>query len=127
MTFTRRTKSYAMVLPIFLLCFVTSGNPCLAHEGPEPVAKWSFSKTQVDGRALKAVIGPDATVKGAIRFEQINERGVIHFDGTTTCIYVGDRKDESLRGVLPKKRFTVAALVDITSSLRRARSMRSGS
>ena len=83
-----------------------------AHEGPDPLAHWSFtSRSVVDGK-VKARIGPDGVINGRTRLLSDDFGESLEFTGwKSDCVIADDIAN--LRDALPTEAITVSAWVTI--------------
>ncbi len=82
------------------------------HDGPDPVAHWTFNESSQNGLTLKARLGPDGKFSEAPRFasDPLGQSAI--FNGRTTeCLLAAGQMPPG--GVLPKRDMTVSAIVAI--------------
>jgi len=83
-----------------------------AHDGPDPISHWYFTKGTVADGKVKARLGLDAKIHGAPRLVEDNYGSALRFDGAQDFLVIGEG-DREVRDYLPSKIFTVAAWVAI--------------
>lgn len=86
--------------------------PSHAHQGPDPLAHWSFNSRSVEGDLVRARIGPDAVLEGGARVVSDAEGECVDFSGRGSLAVVAkDLKD--VADVLPQEAMTISAWVAI--------------
>ncbi len=83
-----------------------------AHDGPDPVSHWFFTKSTVLDGKVKARLGLDATIHGAPKLVDDNHGAALRFDGTQDALVIGEGSRE-VRDYLPSRLLTVAAWVTV--------------
>lgn len=83
-----------------------------AHDGPDPLSHWHFTKTTVDGGRVKARLGMDAKIHGAPQLVEDKLGSALHFDGAQDCLVIGEG-ERAFRDYLPSRNFTASAWVTI--------------
>ena len=83
-----------------------------AHEGPDPVAHWYFTKNTVANGRVKARLGPDAIIKGSPRLVHDRFGSALQFDGAQDRLVVTSNVGE-IGAPLPTRYMTVAAWVTV--------------
>jgi hypothetical protein len=86
--------------------------PALAHDGPDPLSHWYFTKGTVKDGKVKARLGLDAKVHGAPVLVEDNLGSALRFDGAQDCLIIGEGERNG-RDYLPSRNFTVSAWVAI--------------
>lgn len=84
----------------------------LAHEGPDPVAHWQFSKTSVEGGRMKPRLGPETIVEGNPGYVEDAIGGALGFDGADDRLLVPTRGND-LASRLPRQLLTVTASLTV--------------
>lgn len=91
--------------------------PVLAHDGPDPAARWHFDQDRFKDGTLKALIGPDLKLHAAARFDQHGHLGMIRMDGQSDVASVAADQAQMAK-LLPEEAFTLSTWVSVDSSKR---------
>jgi acid phosphatase type 7 len=83
-----------------------------AHEGPDPVSHWYFTKKTISAETVDARIGPDATVIGKPKLVEDELGSALRFDGVQDYLCVAPVTSEVSR-YLPTKYLTVASWLTV--------------
>ncbi|WP_459557832.1 LamG-like jellyroll fold domain-containing protein [Lacunimicrobium album] len=103
---------------LFTIALVVIGSsPLLAHDGPDPVARWRFNERTVgfdklNAAVVKAILGPDGHISGQHRVVGEAENARLHIAGERAVIQCGEDFASS-KAYLPEKNLTVSAWVSI--------------
>lgn len=97
-----------------VLCalFLATAAPLWAHDGPDPVSHWFFTKSTVQDGKVKARLGLDATIHGSPTLVEDDHGTALRFDGAQDALVIGEGSRE-VRDYLPRKNLTVSAWVTI--------------
>lgn len=95
-----------------LLTLLCPAFDAAAHEGPNPLAHWSFDSRSIKDAKVSALIGPDGTLNGRSRLIEDEFGESLHFTGwATDCVIANDISD--VRKYLPKAALTISAWVTV--------------
>jgi predicted phosphodiesterase len=95
-----------------LLLVALFARTALAHEGPDPVVHWFFTKTTVEGDRIKPRLGPVTRAEGGPAFVEDRFGGALAFDGADDRLIVAaDNSDLANR--LPRQFLTAAATLTV--------------
>lgn len=97
---------------ITLLVCLISQCLCFAHEGPDPIAHWSFSSRAIKDNKIAARIGPDGQLSGRTRLVSDEFGESLQFSGWKSDCVVAEDIGE-LRDFLPQQALTISAWVSI--------------
>ncbi len=103
------------VVPLHLVAIILAIMPnsgVLAHEGPDPVAHWSFTKNSIDGSEIKPRLGPVTQVEGGPTYVEDDFGGALAFDGADDRLVVNSERSD-LGSRLPLKYLTVASTLTV--------------
>ena len=104
-----------IVLTSAAVLLIASAN-CLAHEGPDPLARWRFDSqsvvTQGEVTTLRARRGPDGTVLGKHRIIGEKHQEAIFLPGDQSGVVLAEDHNE-VAAILPKESVTVSAVVSV--------------
>ncbi len=112
MTIHAKNAHGPSLLSLLLLLAVLFADGALAHEGPDPAAQWVFDRQQVEGDAVRAVLGPAGVIEGKAEVEKLGQDGALVFNGSDTAVRI-DAEREVRESVLPTRAFTVSAVVSV--------------
>ena len=74
-------RPIALAAAIFASFVVIAAPAAQAHEGPDPVSHWFFSKSTVADGKVEARLGPDAKIVGAPKLVTDKLGAALRFDG----------------------------------------------
>jgi len=108
-----------MIARIVLSTIILSSSAvsiCLAHEGPDPLARWRFDSqslaTEGDATTLKARRGPDGTMLGKHQIVGEKYQEAIFLPGGNSGIVLAEDYNQAKR-FLPSESLTVSAVVSV--------------
>jgi hypothetical protein len=102
-------RAVAIAAAIFTsLACIAAAPVAQAHEGPDPVSHWFFSKSTVADGKVAARLGPDATIMGAPKLVTDKLGAALRFDGVHDYLQVTDAD-----APLPERYLTLSAWVVI--------------
>ncbi len=109
----RRTILLQQTVLFGLLCAISLiAQTSRAHEGPDPIAHWSFTSRAVSDGKVAARIGPDAKLSGRARVV-VDELGEsLHFSGWKSTALIAEDLNE-VRKMLPQQAITISAWVTV--------------
>ena len=84
----------------------------LAHEGPDPVAHWQFSKPSLEGDRMKPRLGPETLIEGRPAYVEDKFGGALAFDGADDRLVVPTKGNDLARR-LPRQLLTVSATLTV--------------
>lgn len=91
--------------------YLMTASTLLAHDGPDPLARWVFQASSVNDEVLQARIGPNAKFIAPPRLQGESFGQSCLFRRGQVCVVSDDHR--SIQDVLPKSELTVAAWVAI--------------
>jgi hypothetical protein len=104
---------YVYFFSLIVQSFLTSGaDTAQAHEGPDPVSHWFFTKSNVNDGVVEARLGPNAKVVGSPELVDDRLGSALRFDGLGDHLIVASTYGGA-RDYLPSKYLTVAAWIVI--------------
>lgn len=101
---------FRVLAVLALLMWMSS--PVMAHDGPDPVSHWLFTKSTVQDGKVKARLGLDATIHGAPVLVDDDHGSALRFDGAQDALVIGEGSRD-VGDYLPNKNLTVSAWVTI--------------
>jgi hypothetical protein len=84
----------------------------IAHEGPDPVAHWFFSRTTVEDDRIRPRLGPETRAEGGPAYVEDKFGGALAFDGADDRLVVA-ANNRDLANRLPTQLLTVAATLTV--------------
>ena len=95
-----------------LLLIASAACPAIAHDGPDPAARWHFDQASAKDATLQAVLGPALKIQPGSRFEKLGRFSALLMDGEEApAVVVAD--ESQLKKLLPTEAFTISAWASI--------------
>src|SRR5690349_3768473 len=102
-------RRFALAVAILAsLIYLTAPPAANAHEGPDPISHWFFSKSTVADGKVEARLGPDAKIIGAPKLVTDKLGAALRFDGVHDYLEIADEGAPK-----PDRYFTLSAWVVI--------------
>ena len=98
-------------LLLSFLGLVPPGVALATHDGPDPLAAWDLTGSQVVGSRLEARLGPAGRIEGTLRPVRQEDFEALHFDGASRVVLADDLG--AVRRILPSRHLTVEAWVAV--------------
>lgn len=105
----RFVLSFVGLPVLFSVLFVASA---AAHQGPDPVAHWFFSKSTIEGDRVKPRLGPVTVIVGGPEYVADRFGGALAFDGADDRL-IASGEGSDLASRLPIEYLTVAATLTV--------------
>jgi len=102
-------RRFALAVAILAsLIYLTAPPAANAHEGPDPISHWFFSKSSIADGKVEARLGPDATIVGEPKLVVDKLGAALRFDGVHDYLRIDDQD-----APLPDRYLTLSAWVVI--------------